>query len=318
MGNDYKLVQNIRDNIHKLDDKINSIGQDNIINHSSVRDAENIVNKINDDIRKVDNRNRKNKFIKNIKIFGNILKQATPYILVAGLFFGIQALTFDIPFVRQDQLRIAQTEYSTDTLGNHNKELKYVLPSEKQDNDRATYLSKWEKKIDGKYYRAVLNYKFDYKMDSLSLLLNIVDSSKEDKFYNVLSKPKSIDFESKREDEITKEELEQGDYVMTINRYYDDNDVIIMMQDVTPNIIFTLLYLLLTVGTGLGIHLYRKYNDNYSEFFYKIRELESKYEKINIDELKKLFDEGKIKFETVKKQQISLIDPITHETSIVR
>ena len=314
----YTLVNNIDGNIIKLNDKIDNLGNDNIISHSSLDEAEDLVKTINSDIRKIERDNIMKSCIKGVRVFGTILKHIAPYILVAGLVFGAQTLTFDTPFVRQNQTRIAESTYTTTNLEYTNKDLNYVLPSEKDKKSDATFISKWEKKIDGKYYRTIKEYKFDYNTDSLNLLLNLLDRSKDDKFDNIIQRPKSTKVECKTEDEITNEELEQGDFIQLIDRHYDEEDIIYAIQDVTPNILFTLFFLLITGGISSIIGTYRIKKDNNRQFFYKLQELDAIYKRINIDELKKRFKEGKIRLERVKKGDVILIDPITNKKSVVR
>lgn len=314
----YTLVNKIDGNITKLNEKIDNIGNDNVISHSSLDEAEALVKTINSEIGKIERDNIKKSCIKGVRVFGTILKHISPYILVAGLLFGIQTLTFDTPFVRQNQTRIAESTYTTTNLEYTNKDLNYVLPSAKDKKSDATYISKWEKKIDGKYYRTIKEYKFDYNSDSLNLLLNLLDRSKTDKFNNVIQRPKSTRVECKTEDEITNEELEQGDFIQLIDRHYDEEDIIYAIQDVTPNILFTLLFLLITGGISAGIGIYRIKKDNNRHFFYKLQELDEVYKRVNIEKLKKHFEEGKIKLERVKKGEVTLTDPITNKVSIVR
>ena len=56
---------------------------------------------------------------------------------------------------------------------------------------------------------------------------------------------------------------------------------------------------------------------DFGEHVYRIRE-EAIEAKIDIEEIKKLFNEKKIKFELVKKGEITLTDPITGEVQVIK
>ena len=131
MENDIVLVKDISSSIDALDKKIDDIGNDNIINHSTIKDIEEDIARINKKIKNIDNKNRKRISIKNIKIFGTLIRLVLPYVVVSGLLFGVFAIFGDIPFVRQQQLKIAERkivmETKSDNSASKNSYKSYVV-----------------------------------------------------------------------------------------------------------------------------------------------------------------------------------------------
>ena len=53
MNNDYTIVKKLTDKVEELDKKIDNIGDDNIVGHSTVDDINGLIKDINKDIKKV-------------------------------------------------------------------------------------------------------------------------------------------------------------------------------------------------------------------------------------------------------------------------
>ena len=159
MEQDKKLVEKVLDDICELDKKIGDIGKDNIISHSSLDEASEMVKGIDKEINNIKGINRKRTAIKGIKMFGRILVEVFPYVLVGGLIFGLQSAIFDTPFVHQDVVKIADYEKTIDNTGATTKKLNYVESDEKSYDNLLSYTSKWEKKQDGFYYQTIKEYR---------------------------------------------------------------------------------------------------------------------------------------------------------------
>ena len=312
-----QLINELSCGITNTNNKIDSIGNYNIINNSPVEEIENDIRGLNRVIKKINRSNHKTRRIRNIKIFGEFGKMALPYVVVAGLLFGIQTLTFDVPFVKQNQVKIAQNVYTQDSLYNHSSETTYVVRSKADNSDYVTYMSKWEKKADGKYYRTIDEYKFRWNDNTLQVLLNLLDSNVTNKLKGVYEDPVSTRYETKLEGELTEEELAQGDYVKLVDHSFDEKDVIIASQDDVDNIIYSIIYVLALAASGVGVYFVRKNTSNYN-FLRLVSYIKSAYPEKDINYYIKLYEELKAKFAKVKNEQVSLVDPITGTRSIVR
>ncbi len=313
------MIEDLNNGILSAHDKIDDIHNNNIINRSPINEIERSIEGLNGIIHEIEEENVNRSRIKNIKIFKEFTKMALPYVVVAGLLFGIQTLTFDVPFAKQDQFKVAKTASTLDSLSVFGTETNYVVPSEKKSTDHATYVTKWEKRGDGKYYRTIKEYNFK-TLDgiySLQLLLNLRDPNQQNKLFHVYEDPSSTRYESRFEGELTEEELAQDDYVKLTYYSFDEKNFIISSQDDLPNIIYSVIYLLALSAAGAGIYFGRKNLSNY-DYLEIIKNIKEMYPEIDISYSKGLFEELKERFSKVKNEQVTLVDPITNEGYIVK
>ncbi len=311
--NGYERASLLENEIKNLNESIDNIGNDNIINHSRVADIEGDIKRIENNIKITNRQNIGKTCIRNIKIFGRALQGIFPYLVCAGLVFTGQTLIGDVPFYPQDQFKVAQHEQVIDNSGIVNDNVTYVLPSSELKNS-AHYSTKWEKKDDGRYYRMIKEYNIgNYTTEELKELIKNPDLDFEETF----GKSSSIKYEVKNENQITKEDLEEGTGFKIVYRYTDEEDVVLKAQDVWPNIGYSLLYLLITVLPCLIVVLWRT---DESDFDFKdyVDDYCKDYKQVDIKELERLFKEKKIKFDVVRHQQVSLVDPITEEKMLVK
>ena len=302
--------------INEFDKNIDNIGKDNIINHSSLQEAETSYKLINKNIKKA---NRFNKFItcvRNIKIFGRFLQGGFPYIVVAGLLFTGQALIGDIPFYPEKNVfKIAQHEQIIDNTGVIDEKITYIKEGT-GDKNQIQYTTKWEKKSDGNYYRATQTYEVEnFTAEHLKEMINDPTFNFEEAF----GRSKSNKYEVKKENELTKEDLDEEAGFKIIYHYTDDLDVILAAQDTWVNIGLTVLYLFLTALGTMPVIFWRMDESDYDfgDHVDRIRK-EAIEAKIDIEEIKRLFNEKKIKFELVKRGEITLTDPITGEVQVIK
>ncbi len=310
----YVSARELQDELSHLDNKMDDLGNDNIINHNRIEEIEKDIKRIESKIKKTNKRNKTRTCIKNIKIFGRTLQGVFPYVVAAGIVFTSQTLLGDIPFYPQEQFKVAQHEQTIDNTGVLSDKVTYINASDKVKNS-AYYSTKWEKKADGRYYRAIKEYDIsDLTLEQLhDYILNPGDDIDE----NAFGKSKKIKYEVKEEKDITKEDLSEKTGIKIVYRYTDEEDVILAAQDVVPNILLSLAYLFFSFVAALPVMAWRDEHSYYDlgEHLDRIRRT---YRKVDIEELERLFKEKKIKLERVKHEQVSLIDPITQEESIIR
>ena len=311
--NGYERASFLESDINELNDSIDNIGSDNIINHSRVADIENDIKRIEGNIKITKRQNVGKSCIRNVKIFGRALQGIFPYVVVAGLVFGGFCMFGEVPFYPQPQFKVAQHEQVLDNSGVVNDNVTYVLPSSSTTNS-AHFSTKWEKKEDGKYYRMIKEYNIgSYTTEQLKELIKNPDLDFEETF----GKSTSIKYEVKDEKQITKEDLEEGTGFKIVYRYTDEEDVVLKAQDVWPNIGFSLLYIVLTFLPSLLVVIWRS---DESDFDFKdyVDDYCDEYKGVNLKELERLFKEKKIKFEKVRHQQVSMVDPITEGKMLIK
>ena len=313
MNKGYIRVSDLRSDINNLDKKIDNIGNDNIINHSTVSEIEANINDIEKGIKATKRQNALRTCIKNIKIFGRALQGICPYAVVASIVFGLQVVIYDVPFFRQDQFKIAQHEQIIDNTGVFDDKVNYVTPDSTPIN-AAHFSTGWEKKADGKYYRTIKEYNIGEKtIEELKEIVNNPDITFDEAF----GKSSNTKYEVKTEEEITEKEKQEGKGFKIIYRFNDDEDVILEAQNIGQNIGLSVIYLGFTVLCSLLIVLWRKEESDYN-FMDHLHRIQRENTKIDLSEVIKLFEEKKIKFERVKHQQVSFEDPITHEKAFVK
>ena len=307
------LVDKTKEDLEKLDEKINNIGSENIVNHSNIAEAEVMVREIEDNIKKANNKNRMISCIRNIKIFGTILQGAYPYLIVAGLLFGAQSLIGDVPYIRQREFKVAQHEQIIDKNGIFDEKITYITQSDDLKNE-AYYSTRWVQKEDGNYYRVRKTY--DIGVHTPEDLKNII-SKPDFNFEEEFGKSTSNKYEYKTPEQITEKDLEEGDGFKIIYRYNDDEDVILGIQDLWPNIGLSAAHILFVIICSLFVFMIR---DDVSDFDFDsyLDYVKRENKNVNIEEVKKLFAQKKIKFEVVKHEQVTLTDPVTGEQTKIR
>ena len=311
-----EFKEELLEQISEFDKEIDNIGKDNIINHSSLHEAETSYKLINKNIKRADRTNKLVTCLKNVKILGRLLQGGFPYIVVAGLVFTGQTLLGDVPFYPQkNEFKVAQHEQIIDKTGVIDEKVSYIKEGT-GDKNQIQYTTKWEKKADGNYYRATQTYEVEnFTAEHLKEMINDPTFNFEETF----GRSKSNKYEVKKESELTPKDLEEEAGFKIIYHYTDDLDVILGAQDTGTNVGLSFLYVFITFLGTLPVLFWRMEESDYDfgEHLERIKD-EAKASKIDIEEIKRLFNEKKIKFELVKKGEISLTDPITGEVQVIK
>ena len=313
MGKGYTIVQKLTDEVEELDKKIDNIGDDNIIGHSTVDDINGLIKDINKDIKKVDRKNRRMACIKNIRIFGTFIRFFFPFVIAIGMAFGLHNwVTKDVPFYPQRVFKFAHHNESIDKTGIVSDDVIYSSDQSNKGNS-AQIITKWEQKPDGKWYRVIKTYNSSENY-SLEQLLEFAKNENLN-VEGIFGKVDDIKFEVK--DNLSQEEIEQKDYFRIIYRHNNEEDVMLLPQDFWPNVGYSLLFLIWLAVFGFGALAWRAEGSKYDpDDSWKL--FEEKYKNIDISEIKKLFEEKKIKFERRINPEVTLTDPITGEKQRIK
>ena len=302
-----EFKKELNNQIEELDEIISNMGNDNIINHSSIKEADDMIKLINKNIKAVNRRNRLIAAIRNVKIFGRFLQGGLPYIVVAGLVFTGQTLLGDVPFYPQkSDFKVAQHEQVIDQTGVIGESVSYVAQGNLAGNE-IVFTTKWDQKEDGNYYRVTQTYDIgNYTTEELKEMIKNPNLD----LNAVFGKSKSNKYEVKKAKDITEEDLDEKDGLKIIYHYSDDLDVILGAQDGFFNVMFSILYILITLVGSMPV-LYWRLNESDYDFSEHLKRIKLENDKIDIEEIKKLFAQKKIKFEVAKREQITMEDPIT-------
>ena len=293
--NGYSSIDEFNKDVDAVEEKMDNIGKENIIKHSVLAEITEDVQNIDGKIKATSKDNRKKKCIRNVKFFGNILKSAAQYVLVAGLLFGFQAGVGDIPFVRQDVMKYARHKVVMFDSGQIKDDFEYQESIDKP-TSVAYYIGKWEER-NGKYYRTIKQYVFDgYNLSELKTMVTDPNLSIEKAF----GQPTKRNPESKTE--LSEKEKATGDYFEIIYNYSDDENFVLEAQDSWPNIWQSGAYLIFFAFFSAIVFLI-KIESNVPSLSKVWNMLKEKYNPVDVDELKRLFEERKIKL-----MKVSLVD----------
>lgn len=310
---EYELVSSLNTDIEKLDEKISNIGNENIIDHSTVKEVDKMIKDIDRDIKRVNRKNVLKVCIKNIKIFGRILQLIFPYLVAAGIAFTGQILLGgDIPFYPQNNKYYATHEETIDYTGVISDESFYDSSSSKLSNT-IYYASKWEQREDGKWVRELKEFAKvpKYSIEELTEMAKEKDLDIE-KVFGKVSKTKTEVRSSLPEDEI-----EKDSGIIIINRYIDKDDYIFIREDTLPNIGGGIIFIFIAAVLSLPVIDWRMDASDFS-ISRHIRRINSENSKIDLSEIKKLFASKKIKFESIVHSEATLKDPITGKKQKIR
>lgn len=191
--------------------------------------------------------NAKIKAIRNLKITARALQLVAPYAITAGIVAGGFTLLGDIPFYPNDEWKIyskVMTEF--DNAGNIRTEQQYdsfKVNGDTLDNSDSMlyYYTRWEKNDDGLYSRIVQTYSISEKTyeDVIKLF------KKENlKLEDVLGQPDSNIKETKNN--LTEDEIQEESIIKAVIYNEDKNDYIIHKETAEENILFSILYVLVT------------------------------------------------------------------------
>lgn len=304
----YKNISELNEDLNKIDEKIRNIDLYNGVNDLAVEKINEELSVVNEKIRSTNMANKLRPIIKNIKVFGRLIQGVAPYVIVAGLIFGAQSILFDeVPFVRQNQIKTAHHEQIIDNTGIISDSITYDVKPMCPPN-YLEYRTNWQKKDDGKYYQTTKKYYGinDY-IDEIRELLKDPNANYDE----LLGRASNIEHKIKTEDEIAKEDLEEENRVELVYHYIDDTDIKLSIQDEDDNSLFSSVYLVVTFLACIPVFSWRMFESKYSFSDY-LEEYKELYKKVDIKELKRLFDEEKIKVEKINRQRPSFDTPIVY------
>lgn len=297
---DYTLVTSLNQKMNDLSSDINELQTSNVINNSIIGNINNSVNDVNKEIKKINGINFKRVCIRNIKVFGNIMKLVIHPLLALALAFGFSRIALnDIPFQRQDVVSTMHYEETIDNLGNKELNNGYsntnwftMSPNEK--NNWLYKYGKWEKR-DNDYYRTIDEYIINgYPKENIQELFDNFSKLKESYSFTKLTT-----YETKGE--VSSEELALNNYMKAVYHYTDENDSYIAPQSEEENVSDTVFFLGMLFGFGLVSSavvtdiINRKLSHGY-------RVIGEDYVKLDIDDIKKQFHEKRIEFEKMQKE----------------
>lgn len=250
------------------------------------------IKKLEYDLKHVKSKNLKISTIRNLKISLKAVQRVAPYVLTAGIVFGGFSVLGGTPFFidkRKNELDIMK---EFDSLGNIRTVVQYE--DYEQTDNKLFYYGKWEKIEDGFCKRIIETYELKNKTEQEIInMLEIDDISLE----SVFGKPISKKIETKNN--VTEEELYSKPYLQAIIYNKDKNDYIIIKESVGENIGLTCLYLVITILCQ-GIPFLIRLNSNF-DFEDSVKLLKNKYQKVDVDKLKKVLELKKQNYERLMK-----------------
>ena len=313
MSKNRERAINLKNNIENLTISMDDLGKENIINNNRLARTKKELKTYEKELKGIKVKNVFLKGFKKLIIAGGAFLSTLPYILVAASIFGLQSFIYDVPFIRQDQFKIAFHDVIINKDGIVSDKVKYNVSSANT-NNTAYYSTDWEKKSDGKYYRAVKTYYVGNRtIEELEELVKDPNIKLEEVFKST----PSLTYEVKTEDEITEEDLKEGSGFKIVHRYKDREDVMLIAQDIGQNAGFSVIYVLVTVLIELFAHFCIKEGKKY-DFKDFVKTVDCHFPEVDLKEVIDLLDEGKIKLETIEHPNVNLIDPIDNNMVNVR
>jgi len=237
------------------------------------------IQKLQYEIAHVKAKNTKIYLLRNLNISLRFMQMIAPYVLTASITFGIFAALGDIPFYRNDIKKKLETKKELDSLGS----IHYYRQYNYFDNANATltYTSKWYKGNDGLYARTIKTYSLDdISEETITKILSDMDNASLE---DIFGSPIDVMQESKNN--LTKEELNENDYLQAVMYDEDANDYIYVKQSTDNNILFTVLWIFLTAFAELvpaGIRQSSSF-----DFDTCVAKIKEKYPVVDVKMLKK-------------------------------
>ena len=227
--------------------------------------------------------NLKNALIRETLINGRRFVWLAPFILTACITAGgAKLIGAGFPFYMDDIEEFLYTKKEFDNTGNIRYEEQYGEFNSL--THQINHYTKWEDAGNGFYTRSVESYKLNDITDEKVLSLFEKDNlTISDIFGNKVYSVKET------KNNLTEEELMQGEYLEATIYKKDENDYIMVKESIDDNIAMSLLYFLITVFAELIPLFYRLEESkfDYDDAVYKIRE---KYTKVDVEKVKKLLE----------------------------
>lgn len=219
--------------------------------------------------------------IRNLKISARALQLVAPYVLTAGIIAGGFTLLHHIPFYGGDEWKVYSTVMTEfDNNDNIRYEQQYGSYQSSSDN-KLYYYTKWQQDDDGFYSRTAQVYSVKKKTyDDIIELFGQEDLQLQD----VLGEPSSNFKETKKN--LTDEELQQESFIRAIIYNVDKNDYIIHEETVGENVLFSLLYICITLFCEMAPLYWRSEHSNF-DFEDCVENIKRKHQLVDMKTLKK-------------------------------
>ena len=203
-----------------------------------------------------------------------------PYVLTAAITFGGFALFNNTPFFKDNIKKNLKIKEEIDSFGNIKYEKTYNNFYEV--NSKITYITKWEKKENGFYSREIKTY--DTKGIDKKKIKEIINNVNTTSLEKVFGPSTSSVIEV--QNNLSQQEKQTPQQIKAIIYYESDDNFIIVKENTSDNVGWTILWFLLTILAEVIPFFIR---DQISPYDYKkrINEIKEKYPLINREDLTK-------------------------------
>lgn len=245
------------------------------------------VSKIEYQIKNKKKIDKKNKLIKNLKITKNVTKLSLPYVIVPFISFSIMSMIHKSPFSFEKIQEKEKVIRLIDSLGQKSTICQY----EKYDDvyNVIYHYNKWEYK-DGQYERTINKYYLDTKKITDEFYKKsdeeIIEMLNDDNFLEngFIINIYQVMIESKKE--ISKDELNQGEFLKIIMYYENDEKFILREQTIDENMSDFVKYILVTLVLEVIVKLLQK--KEMEKIKQENKEIEEEYVPLDINRLQKI------------------------------
>lgn len=216
--------------------------------------------------------------LKGLMIGTRFLQLIMPYMITAGMMFGIFSLFNATPFVRDDVKKKLERMKQIDSLGN----IRYLEQYDKFDDPEGTinYVGEWHEIEDGFFSREIKTYEINEISEET--VEKIVSNLEIIFLDDVFGEPILKQIEAKKN--LSQEELQKKAYLEAILYFKSEEEFVIAREDVGDNAGFTLLFFLLTLLVEIAPWLYRTEHSSF-DFNNCVLKIQNNYPAIDREEL---------------------------------
>ena len=304
---DYVIVNNLSEKVDQLGKSIDDLQNISIINSAINKDIKRQIEVIEKGLEEVRQTNFQRMSIRNIKIFGKILRFFMPFLIATSLSYGLVCLCYeDTPVINDYQVVPKHTISVIDNNSSINEEYSYQRGANTWD-EIAVY-GKWELKDDGKYHRTVTNYKVKVSLERMKEMINDKNAIKDNFLYS--------GEDSEEISDTIPEDLDNKEYIQATVKY-DDRTSYITKERSDDDFIGELIAFI--IGFAMLNSVSSIYRSDVSNFSYSrdVNKLKREYRKIDVNDIKRQFKEKRKEFERIKngnKNPIDIDDIINTKT----
>lgn len=222
--------------------------------------------------------NLKIAMLKRMKLSLLTCRLVAPYILTAGITFGLFSIFGETPFIMDDEKKILETKKDMDSHGN----IKYEQQYDEYSNTQGTicYFGKWEKSNDNLYTREIKKYAIGSVSEED--LMNILDANDVSSLAYYFGKPIAFKYESRNN--LTDEEIHDDPYLETTVYSKNENDYIVVKESVGNNVGFTILWLIFTMFSEIIPNQIREQFSSFDYGLYRDK-IKKEYKPVDVDVL---------------------------------